>query len=150
MNFGKWSTTRKLSLLLCITVLCCMAREIFHVNKGFSAIYGTRSNGSIQNAHLVPFRGKNFKYASPVSYYLMDNGYTSDRVVKTLIDAFAELETTAPKKYFRIMECSNKKGGKLLFHRTHRNGVSVDLMIPKKFQSGKQSRFLDRLGALFA
>jgi penicillin-insensitive murein endopeptidase len=30
------------------------------------------------------------------------------------------------------MECSDKYGGKLKLHRTHKNGKSIDFMVPKK------------------
>lgn len=43
------------------------------------------------------------------------------------------------------MECSDKKGGKVLLHRTHRNGLSIDFMVPK-LKEQKQARFFDRLG----
>ena len=43
------------------------------------------------------------------------------------------------------MECSDRKGGRLMLHRTHRNGLSVDFMVPK-MKKGKQIKFYDHLG----
>jgi penicillin-insensitive murein DD-endopeptidase len=43
------------------------------------------------------------------------------------------------------MECSTRNGGKTLLHRTHRNGLSADFMVPK-IKNGKQTKFYDRLG----
>ena len=43
------------------------------------------------------------------------------------------------------MECANKDGGKMLVHRTHQNGTSVDFMVPKKKKQG-QSKFFDKIG----
>ncbi|MEN0049851.1 MAG: hypothetical protein AAF806_22510, partial [Bacteroidota bacterium] len=39
----------------------------------------------------------------------------------------------------------NKAGGKMLLHRTHQNGLSVDFMVPKK-RGEQQSKWLDWLG----
>ena len=37
-----------------------------------------------------------------------------------------------PEKHFRLMECSDREGGKLWLHRTHQNGLSIDFMTPLK------------------
>ncbi len=58
------------------------------------------------------------------------------KVYQTLIDSYKECQRTCPDVDFKIMECSNKKGGQMLIHKTHQNGLSVDFMIPKK--KGKQ------------
>jgi len=45
-----------------------------------------------------------------------------------------------------VMECSHQKGGKLAPHRTHQNGTSVDLMMPK-VKNTKPYTDLDDLGS---
>ncbi len=44
------------------------------------------------------------------------------------------------------MECGRQTGGKTLLHKTHQNGLSVDLMVPKKDEKGNQVRRYDWIG----
>jgi len=46
------------------------------------------------------------------------------------------------------MECGLREGGKTLIHKTHQNGLSVDLMVPKKNTAGDQVRRYDWIGML--
>lgn len=131
--------------IIALALLIFSSPEIFHRNKGESRALGTVGSGSLENAYLLPYRGQNFKYFSPVSYFLLDNAYVHARVHRTLLSAYKNLEQTCPDTFFRIMECAHKGGGKMLIHRTHQNGLSVDFMIPKK-KNGRQSLLYDRLG----
>lgn len=106
--------------------------EMNHTNKGVSESTGSVRDGSLTNGWLMPFKGKNFRYFSYFSYYLLDNGYVHSSVYQTLMDAYAECEKTCPGTKFVLMECSDKTGGRMLFHWTHQNGISVDFMVPKK------------------
>ncbi len=119
--------------------------EIFYKNDGESIARGSVGSGSLENAYLLPYRGQNFKYFSPISYFLLDNAYLHARVHRTLVAAYETCETTCPDTFFRIMECAHKYGGKMLIHRTHQNGLSVDFMIPKK-RGERQAWLYDRLG----
>lgn len=119
--------------------------ELTHKNKGKSKSKGTWAKGSIENAYLLPYKGKNFKYFSPLSYYILDDAYLHSSLHATVLEAYAKCEKSLPNTFFRIMECSNEKGGKMLIHRTHRNGLSIDFMVPKK-KGNKQYKLLDHLG----
>ena len=44
------------------------------------------------------------------------------------------------------MECGRREEGKTLIHKTHQNGLSVGLMVPKKNASGDQVRRYDWIG----
>lgn len=135
-------------LLLFITLVgltCGCAPHIFYSNSGESISYGTPGNGSLENAYQIDYRTNNSIYFSPISYYLMGNGYVHSKLHKTILDSYVECEKTCEGTKFRIMECSGKKGGKLSLHRTHRNGLSVDFMVPLK-KNGKQKRAYDLLG----
>lgn len=129
--------------LIGITVSCIP--HMFYTNSGISTSNGTPGNGSLTNAYQINYKTNNSKYFSPMSYYLFGNGYVNSRLYYTLIDAYKECEKTCPGIDFRIMECSSKKGGKVLLHRTHRNGLSVDLMVPK-VKNGNQKKVYDRIG----
>ena len=119
--------------------------EVFHINEGQSKSHGRVGNGSLEKAWLLPYTGENYKYFSFISYYLMKNGYLNSKVQQTVLEAYQICKTTTPNTYFRVMECANKKGGKMLIHKTHQTGMSVDFMVPK-IRNGKQTKWLDWLG----
>ena len=121
--------------------------EFFYENKGNSKSIGSVRNGGLENAYLLPFSGPNFRYFSFLSYYMFNNGYTHHKVHKTILDAYKECEQTSPNTFFRLMECSDKHGGKMLIHRTHQNGLSVDFMVPK-LNGDAPSYFFDHFGML--
>lgn len=110
-----------------------------------SASIGSVSNGSLKNGRIVPFSGANFHYFDTTSY-LADRGFTHEKVLQTILEAYSELETLLPRQQFCLMECSHKHGGKLYPHRTHQNGLSVDFMMPK-LKDSKPYYELDNLGA---
>ena len=136
---------KSLFFLLLLLLSISVFPELVHQNKGKSRSIGTVKKGTIENPWLLPYSGTNFRYFSPLSYYVLNNGYANDKVYRTLLAAYKECEKTCKNIQFRIMECSNKKGGQMLIHKTHQNGRSVDFMIPKK-SGTTQSRILDRLG----
>lgn len=120
----------------------------YQKNKGNdkpSVSKGTVSNGSLQNGKLIPYQGKNFAYFDSKSY-LQGRGYLNNRVLDVILASYEELDTMHPGRKFFIMESANKNGGKLHPHRTHQNGLSVDLMMPK-LKNGKPNYTLDTLGA---
>ncbi len=140
MSKKKWALLITALLLIVFSI-----PEFVHQNKGQSKSKGSVGSGQLENAYLFPYSGKNFRYFSPISYYLLNNGYTHSKVYKTVLEAYKTCEQTCPGTQFRIMECSDKHGGKLLIHRTHQNGMSIDFMIPK-IKKNKQSKLWDRIG----
>ena len=116
-----------------------------HPDNGKPSIAkGTVGNGSLENGKLMPFKGPNFEYFDTGSY-LKDRAFVHHKVKKTLLATYAELAEEVPERKFNIMECSNEEGGKLWPHRTHQNGLSVDLMMPK-IKKGEPYVGLDGLG----
>jgi len=142
---SKLSIKKIILFTLLIGIVICALPELIHSNKGKSKAIGRVGKGSIENPWLVPYAGKNFKYFSPLSYFILNNGYTHSKVHHTLLAAYQECDQTCPNFQFKIMECSNKKGGKMLIHKTHQNGLSVDFMIPKK-RGTHQTKLFDWLG----
>jgi penicillin-insensitive murein DD-endopeptidase len=130
-----------------LVLAICAIPELRYVNQGKSTVLGSVRSGSLQNSWLVPFRGKNYRYFSALSYYGANNGYTSDAVCKTILDAYQACEQSCPGIRFQLMECSDRYGGRVAVHRTHQNGTSADFMIPKK-RGNAQSELLDHLGFL--
>lgn len=106
---------------------------------------GTVSKGSLKNGVKLPYKGENYKYFSKLSYYMLNRAYVNAKVYNTILETYNTCETTCPKVYFRVMECSHKHGGKVAPHRTHQNGLSVDFMTPLK-KGNKQYRLFDKTG----
>jgi penicillin-insensitive murein endopeptidase len=90
---------------------------------------GTSGEGSLINGKRLPFKGKNFQYFNYFSY-IKGNCFVHGKVKQALIDAYAICETTCPGIEFTIGEGSKKNGGPYVFnHRTHQNGISIDLQL---------------------
>ncbi len=106
--------------------------ELTHKNAGVSESVGSVRNGKLSNGWLLPFKGKNFEYFSHFSYYILNCGYVNDKIYHTIMDAYKACESTCAEQKFRLMECTRKHGGKMVFHWTHQNGTSVDFMVPTK------------------
>lgn len=106
---------------------------------------GSVSNGSLKNGTLLPFSGNNYQYFDTTSY-LAGRCFMHRSVAQILTEAYVQMETLAPNRQFRLMECANHHGGRLYPHRTHQNGLSVDLMMPK-LKDGKPCYLLDDEGA---
>jgi penicillin-insensitive murein endopeptidase len=120
-------------------------RVLTYKNEGESKALGTEGNGSLENAWLMPYSGDNYRYFSPLSYYVLHNAFIHHKLHNTLIEAFETCEINCPERKFRVMECANKHGGKMLIHRTHQTGLSVDLMTPM-MKKGKPYTLTDHLG----
>lgn len=106
---------------------------------------GTVSNGSIENATLLPFRGENYRYFDTASY-LGGRAFMNNRVAATLEMSYDSLAKLNPDRNYCYMECSNQHGGKLFPHHTHQNGLSVDFMSPM-ISNNAACYDLDELGA---
>jgi hypothetical protein len=119
---------------------------IFHWNSGNSVSIGSSQEGALKNPYKMDLYGKNFTYFSYLSYFGLGMCFTNSKVYQTIKDCMKSLETKSAGTVFYVMELSRKNGAKTLLHQTHRSGLSVDLMVPKKNKSGKQSRFYDRVG----
>ena len=136
----------KLIGAIVVVLIFLSVPEIIHRNSGVSTANGSVRAGSLTNGYLLPYRGKNFNYFSPFSYFILNNAYTHHAVHNTILDAYKICETTVPGVKFRLMETSNQDGGRLHFHRTHQNGTSADFMSPKKNRKGQQVNRYDWIG----
>jgi penicillin-insensitive murein endopeptidase len=145
MTFKMKKSIKIILLTLILLLIILSIPEIIHTNKGISTSVGRYSKGSVKNSYLTPFKGNNFRYFSLSSYYLMNNAYVHQKVYQTLIDSYKMCESRTPKTFYHHMECSDKKGGQLMLHRTHQNGLSIDFMVPKK-RKGKMNSFWDKIG----
>ncbi len=131
-------------ILLSITIIPSTP-QIFHKNSGTSQSLGTVGNGKLVNGYKIPYHGNNFKYFSPVDYFIFGRCYVHSDIYKIVLDSYSELDAIYPEYKFKIMECSSRKGGKAFPHRTHQNGTSIDFMTPLKKGSKMITRY-DRIG----
>jgi len=106
---------------------------------------GTVSNGRLEHGRIVPLSGDNFFYFDTMSY-ASKRAFVHQKVLSTLLDAYAQLDSVCPTRIFGIMECSNEHGGQIKPHRTHQNGLSVDFMTPL-MKNGEPTDELSDLGA---
>ena len=120
--------------------------EMTYINKGESKSIGSVRNGKLVNGYLLPYKGPNFEYFSPLSYYLMNNGYTHSTLYKVVMEAYQECAKTCPGIDFKIMQSTDRNGGKLFIHRTHQNGFGIDFMMPTINRKGKQINAFDWMG----
>lgn len=123
----------------------CSIPEIRHVNQGVSESVGSVREGRLVNGYLIPYKGYNFRYFSPFSYYILNNAYVHNEVYNIVLDAYQTCESTCPGQQFVLMECTRRRGGRMLLHWTHQNGKSVDFMTPVK-RNEEKDPWINRTG----
>ena len=133
--FRKWKKQLKylaIGLSMGLFVLFLFPNSLTYLDNDAPSISkGSVGNGRIQNAKRLPFRGANFTtYSFPL--YLAGRTFVHHQLKEAVLEAYAKCERTCPKTTFVIGETGSKHGGHFAPHRTHRNGLSVDLMIPMK------------------
>jgi penicillin-insensitive murein endopeptidase len=106
------------------------------VKAGVSTCYGTTSDGRLEDGVRLPSSGPNF-----VSYgtipELAGRTYVHDKVRDVVVAAYRWLETEQPGKVYKYSETGFEAGGRFKPHKTHRNGLSVDFMVPVLDEQGR-------------
>jgi penicillin-insensitive murein endopeptidase len=67
---------------------------------------------------------------------LAGRSYVHSSVHPVVLDAYAELEEVLPDRVFVYGETGGEEGGQFKPHKTHRNGLSVDFMVPVLDEDG--------------
>lgn len=117
-----------------------------HVNDTIeSNSVGSVSNGKLENGTLIPFKGANYEYFDKASY-LGGRAFTNNKVAEITVNTYQALLDQGVDRKFKVMEFSNKEGGRMFPHRTHQNGLSVDYMMPLQ-KDGQPYYELDNKGA---
>ena len=115
-----------------LIVLVCLCAPSFAKQ---STCYGTTKRGRIEDAVKLPDSGPNF-----VSYgnipELAGRTYVHSKVRDVIVSAYESLEKEQPGKVFKYAETGTKLGGSFWPHKTHQNGLSVDLMVPVLDENG--------------
>lgn len=94
-----------------------------------STCYGTPADGRLENGVSLPLSGENFQAYSTLGW-MLGRTYVHDRVRQAVLGAWRALETSAPGITWVYGETGWPMGGRLRPHKTHRNGTSVDFMVP--------------------
>lgn len=94
-----------------------------------SECFGTTSDGYMNNGVKLPASGNNYVGYSSAAR-LAGRTYVHSSVRDIVVAAYARLEDDMPNKVFKYAETGFKEGGQFKPHKTHRNGLSVDFMVP--------------------
>ena len=101
----------------------------FPVAQERSTCFGSTADGSLENGWKLPSSGPNFEAYSSLGS-LLGRTYVHSDVHDVVLTAYTALEEAAPDKVFVYGETGKKSGGEFDPHKTHRNGLSVDFMVP--------------------
>ncbi len=94
----------------------------------------TRARGGDAYTQL-PLNGPNFSaYSLPL--HALGRCYLLAPLTKSVVEAYAILETTCPEQKFIYAEMGWKGGGRFDPHRTHRQGSSADFLTPMRNKLG--------------
>jgi penicillin-insensitive murein DD-endopeptidase len=101
---------------------------------------GTKARGRLERGKRLPTSGPNFVAYSRLGALVGRNSVHST-VREVIVDAYREVERTAPGVTFVYGETGWPSGGRFRPHRTHQNGLSADFMVPVRDMRGQPSPF---------
>lgn len=101
----------------------------FTVNASESICYGTTSDGRLEGGVKLPSEGNNFVSYS-MTAEVLGRTYVHSKVKDIMLASYKWLESETPGKVYKYAETGFKEGGLFRPHKTHRNGLSVDFMVP--------------------
>ncbi|MCF6300504.1 MAG: penicillin-insensitive murein endopeptidase [Proteobacteria bacterium] len=114
-----------------------------------STCYGTSANGKLQAGVQLPTQGINFVSYSKAAE-IAGRTFVHSKVKEIIVAAYHRLEKEAPEKVYKYGETGFKQGGQFKPHKTHRNGLSVDFMVPVMNKKGQSvhlpTHFFNKLG----
>jgi penicillin-insensitive murein endopeptidase len=101
-----------------------------------STCYGTTASGALRDGCELPASGKNFSSYSRLGR-LMGRTWVHCSVRAVVVESYAAIATVSPKTVFVYGETGLAAGGRFRPHKTHQNGLSVDLMVPVLDTAGR-------------
>ena len=120
--------------VFCASILLAMACGTAMAQER-STCFGTTSDGSLENGWKLPLNGANFTAYSIIGS-MAGRTYVHSDVYEVLLNSYQVLASSIPGKVFVYGETGKKDGGSFEPHKTHRNGLSVDFMVPVVDKSG--------------
>lgn len=114
-----------------------------------STCYGTTSNGRLEEGVKLPSEGNNYASYSKTAE-IAGRTYVHSKVREIILTSYKWLETETPEKVYKYAETGFKGGGQFKPHKTHRNGLSVDFMVPVTNEKGESvhlpTHYFNKLG----
>lgn len=114
-----------------------------------SVCYGTTSDGRLEGGVQLPSEGNNYISYSKTAE-IVGRTYVHSKVRDIILGSYQLLEKETPGKVYKYAETGFKEGGQFKPHKTHRNGLSVDFMVPVVNEDGKSvhlpTHYLNKLG----
>lgn len=101
----------------------------FPIDAMGSTCFGTTANGRLADGVKLPSGGANFTSYGRVPE-MAGRTYVHDAVRDIVVEAYRMLEAEQPGKVFKYAETGFEEGGRFKPHKTHRNGLSVDFIVP--------------------
>lgn len=101
-----------------------------------STCAGTPANGRVQHAVALPTTGVNFGPYTQLGAQL-GRTFVHATVRDIVVAAYHGLEQEQPGVEYIYGETGLRLGGPMPPHRTHRNGTSVDFMVPVRLADGR-------------
>lgn len=100
-----------------------------------STCFGTPGNGRLEGGVTLPRSGPNFSAYGTVPV-LAGRTHMHHKVRDAVVYAYGLLEKEAPGVRFVYAESGWARGGPFKPHKTHQNGLSIDLMVPVRDDTG--------------
>ena len=102
---------------------------------GESTCFGTPAHGRLEGGVTLPRSGANFSAYGTIPV-VAGRTHMHEAVRDAVSGAYGLLETMAPGVHFVYGESGWAHGGPFKPHKTHQNGLSVDLMVPVRDETG--------------
>lgn len=100
---------------------------------------GTPASGRLENGHPIPPSGAGFVTYSYLGSAL-GRQYVHGAVRDLLVEALAACQRLRPDRRFVIGETGWPHGGRFWPHRSHENGMSVDVFLPVRDADGRAQK----------
>lgn len=119
-----------------VVLITCVINMTSSAGAAESICFGTVSHGRLESGVQLPGKGNNFTSYSSLGTTL-GRTYVHSKVAKIVLAAYRKLEQSASGKVFVYGETGWSSGGQIRPHRTHKNGLSVDFMVPVVDSAGR-------------
>jgi penicillin-insensitive murein endopeptidase len=124
----RWARRLLIALAVAAGALHLPILTVAALRDGPSVCYGTATDGWLENAVRLTGGGAARPYCWLCTRVLRT--YGADRAVEVVDLGYAAVAESHPDTDWVYGESGLPWGGKFRLHRTHRNGLSFDLMVP--------------------
>jgi penicillin-insensitive murein endopeptidase len=135
------STRRRLALLAIVPGAWLVAFGVAHGRVARddavpSRSIGTPAQGRLEHGHPIPPSGSGFVTYSYLGSAL-GRQYVHGAVRDLLVEVFAACARDRPDRRFIVGETGWPQGGRFWPHKSHENGLSVDVFMPLRDETGR-------------